>query len=85
MHDSSTCLPLCIELADGLLHFLSVAKSTFKNWINAYSVPSRITTNKCSRCQFTLFLEFVNVIGVKYIRTNAYHLCANGIVKRFPR
>lgn len=33
--------------------------------------------------QSSLFQEFTNLLGVKHIRTTAYHLCTNGLVESF--
>ena len=47
--------------------------------------PQVITTDWGIQFQSSLLTEFNHLLGVKHIRTTAYHPCANGLVEGFHR
>ena len=47
--------------------------------------PQVITTDRGMQFQSSIFTEFNHLLGVKHIRTTAYHPCTNGLVERFYR
>ena len=48
-------------------------------------MPSTITTDRGSQFESALWDHLMQILGVKRIRTTAYHPIANGIVERFHR
>ena len=62
-----------------------LSKPILQEWIAVFGCPSVITTDRGSQFQSTLFDEFTKLLGVKHIKTTAYHPCANGLIERFHR
>ena len=63
----------------------TVAKTILKEWISTLRTPRVITTDRGAQFQSSLFQEFSNLLGVKHIKTTAYHPQANGLIERFHR
>lgn len=63
----------------------TVSKAILTNWITNFGVPQIITTDRGPQFRSSLFREFSQLLGVKHIKTTAYHPCANGLVERFHR
>lgn len=63
----------------------NVARAFYSEWIARYGVPSSITTDQGRQFESQLLRELNNLLGIKRIRTTAYHPQANGIVERWHR
>ena len=44
---------------------------------------SIVTTDRGAQLQSFFFREFIHLLGVKHIKTTAYHPCMNRLVERF--
>ena len=63
----------------------TVAEAFVVSWISRFGVPSTITTDRGSQFESALWDRLMQRLGVKRIRTTAYHPIANGLVERFHR
>ena len=63
----------------------TVAEAFVACWVSRFGVPSTITTDRGSQFESALWDHLMQILGVKRIRTTAYHPIANGIVERFHR
>ena len=59
----------------------AVAEAFVSSWVARFGVPSIITTDRGSQFESTLFEHITQLLGVKRIRTTAYHPIANGMVE----
>lgn len=63
----------------------TVAEAFVAGWISRFGVPTIITTDRGRQFESALFSTLLRTIGVRRIRTTAYHPMANGLVERFHR
>jgi cleavage and polyadenylation specificity factor subunit 1 len=63
----------------------TVATTFVDRWVANFGVPSTITTDRGTQFESSLLLSLTNILGVRRIRTTAYHPAANGMVERFHR
>lgn len=63
----------------------TVAKAIFNNWVARYGVPLQLTTDQGRQFESTLFRELARLLGIKKLRTTAYHPQANGKIERWHR
>ena len=81
--DRFTRWPVAVPLRD--ISAKTISKTILREWIAVFGCPSVITTDRGSQFQSTLFDEFTKLLGVKHMKTTAYHPCANGLIERFHR
>jgi cleavage and polyadenylation specificity factor subunit 1 len=60
----------------------TVADAFVACWVSRFSVPSTIMTDRGSQFESALWDHLMQLLGVKRIRTTAYHPIANGLVER---
>lgn len=63
----------------------TIATTLINNWIARFGIPSKITTDQGRQFESQLFHQLNNMLGIKHLRTNAYHPQANGMIERFHR
>ncbi|XP_050340139.1 protein NYNRIN-like [Bactrocera neohumeralis] len=63
----------------------TIAFNFYTHWIARFGVPSRVTTDQGRQFESTLFRELSRLLGIKHLRTTAYHPASNGIIERWHR
>ena len=62
-----------------------VASSIISTWIARYGVPKNIITDRGSQFESDLFNSLSKQLGIKHLRSTAYHPQTNGMIERFHR
>lgn len=81
--DRFTRFPEAVPLEDASAE--SVARALVTVWISRFGVPIRITSDQGRQFESELFQRLTQMLGIKHLRTTAYHPQANGIVERLHR
>lgn len=63
----------------------TVAQQLIDTWISRFGIPYRITTDQGRQFESVLFNKLCQTLGIKHLRTTAYHPQANGMIERFHR
>jgi len=63
----------------------TVANAIIEQWIARFGVPTKITTDQGRQFESHLFAQLNNRLGIRHLRTTAFHPQANGIIERFHR
>jgi len=63
----------------------SIAQALHKEWIARFDMPIKITTDRGPQFSCSLIKQLAQILGIKKIRTTAYHPQANVQVERFHR
>ena len=61
----------------------SVARAFLHVWILRFGTPSTATTDRGRQFESALWRQFAQLLGIKHLRTTAYHPIANGLIERF--
>ncbi|XP_023245119.1 uncharacterized protein LOC111642839 [Copidosoma floridanum] len=83
MIDRFSRWPEAVPLKD--ISAITVARAFFDNWIARFGTPCTLTTDQGPQFESQVFKALLNLLGVRRIRTAAYHPAANGMIERWHR
>lgn len=63
----------------------TIAFTFYEQWIARFGIPLRITTDQGRQFESNLFRDLNRLLGIKHLRTTAYHPAANGLIERYHR
>ena len=82
--DRFTCWPEAIPIAmkGGNTGSVVCAKLLITNWISEFGIPQVITSDRGPQFVSKLWTDMNKILGIKTIRTTAFHPQSNGKVER---
>lgn len=63
----------------------TVDQAIFHNWIARFGIPKIITTDRGRQIECRLFESLTHLLGIKHLKTTAYHPAANGKIEQWHR
>lgn len=63
----------------------SVAFTYHINWVSRFGVPLKLTTGQGRQFDSFFIRDLTRLLGIKHLRTTAYHSASNGIIERCHR
>ena len=81
--DRFTRWPEAVPISEGFA--VTVSRAFIQIWVSRFGVPATITTDHGGQFESNLWKVVTQLLGIKHIRTTAYHPIANGMVEHFHR
>jgi hypothetical protein len=81
--DRTTCWPEAIPLSS--IAAADCAAALFSGWIQRFSVPSVITSDRGAQFTSSLWSALCSILAISHVKTTAYHPQSNGLVEQFHR
>jgi len=75
--------PEAIPLSD--MSAPTVAQAFLDVWVARFGVPETQTSDRGGQFESTLWQSLMRRLGIRHVRTTAYHPAANGMVERLHR
>lgn len=63
----------------------TVARAFYMHWIARFGIPRILTSDQGRQFESHLFASLVKSLGIKHIRTTAYHSSSNGLIENWHR
>ena len=63
----------------------TVAKAFVHTWVSHFGVPSTVTTDHGRQFESHLWKSLTQLLGIRHVRTTAYHPQLNGLIKCLHR
>lgn len=75
--------PEAIPLSD--ITASTVAQAFLDGWVARFGVPETLTSDRGGQFESALWQSLMRRLGIRHVRTTAYHPAANGMVERLHR
>ena len=83
MMDRSTRWPEAAPVADTSAR--GIATVFIQHWVGRFGVPDALTSDRGPQFTSSVWAAVCSLLNIQHITTTAYHLRANGMLKRFHR